>query len=378
MAAMAAALSADGQHVTVHTVSARAQDHRVGAAGYRLVGMPLVTSLDDACELDEDAAVAAGLRDFARFLYECWRDDRPDVVHAGSWIYGVAAQLAADRHRLPTVQSLPTLSHVAQQRQQRTLGPPARSRFERLLARSAARVVASCTDDVSELARLGCPTPRLSVLRRGVDLDLFDTAGPVAVRGEARRIVAIGSNLLSYKGFDDVVVALPRLRDTELILVGGPRAGHLADDQDVARLRGLATAYGVAGKVHFTGVLPWSRIPPLLRSADVLACPSWYESCGSPVVEAMACGVPIVASDAGSMRDTVIDQVTGILVPPRDPARLTLALHDVLGAGALRAGMGLAGRTRAQACFGWNRIASEATTIYAHAMEARGRTPAAT
>jgi D-inositol-3-phosphate glycosyltransferase len=112
------------------------------------------------------------------------------------------------------------------------------------------------------------------------------------------------------------------------------------------------------------------RIPQLLRSADVVVCPSWYESFGMAVVEAMACGVPVVASEAGGMVDTVIHEVTGLLVAPRSPRRLFNALNDVLQAGALSRGMGLAGRARAQACYSWDRIAVDAETIYGRAIDA--------
>src|SRR5262245_768064 len=97
VAAMAAALTRSGADVTVHTISGTRTRHAKSAAGYRLVNMPLVTgaALNDASGLDEDAALAAGLRDFARFLDESWDEEAPDVVHADSWIYGVAAQLAA-------------------------------------------------------------------------------------------------------------------------------------------------------------------------------------------------------------------------------------------------------------------------------------------
>lgn len=181
LAALAAALSG-GADVTVY--SARPPDVPA-QPGYPLVTMSLSTeaTLAEGAVVDEDSEVALGLQELARFLYDAWADDRPDVVHADGWIYGVAAQLAADRHRLPIVVAFDGLSSVAATRQLRDVGPPGRRRFERLLGRSATRLVVRCTDEVPEVVRMGCPRERVTVLPLGVDLDTFSTTGVAAGRG---------------------------------------------------------------------------------------------------------------------------------------------------------------------------------------------------
>jgi D-inositol-3-phosphate glycosyltransferase len=82
----------------------------------------------------------------------------------------------------------------------------------------------------------------------------------------------------------------------------------------------------------------------------------------------MACGVPVVASDAGGMLDTVIHEVTGMLVPAKNPRMLATTLAEVLQVDVLRNGMGSAGRTRAVSRYGWDRIAVEAEVIYERAI----------
>jgi glycosyltransferase involved in cell wall biosynthesis len=81
-------------------------------------------------------------------------------------------------------------------------------------------------------------------------------------------------------------------------------------------------------------------------------------------LEAMACGVPVVASAVGGLLDSVADGVTGVLVPPRDPDALAAALRALLADPARRAAMGRAGRRRALACFGWERIAEATLDAY--------------
>jgi glycosyltransferase involved in cell wall biosynthesis len=373
LSALAAALARRGADVTVYTC--RPGPAGVGRFetddGYRVVHWStgeLEVNSTTPSHPTGDAALSHVMGDFTRFLAAEWATVRPDVVHADGWLYGVASQLAADHNVVPTVQALPELSSVVRRRQDRSFGPPARPRFERLLARGASRVAASCAEDVVELVKLGCARTRVSVLPHGVDLATYTTTGHVAQRFAEQRIVAVGSNLLPYKGFDDLIGALQRLPVAELIIVGGPPPARLDGDPDASRLRRAAIDHGVAGRVHLTGAVPPSHVPEILRTADVFACPSWYEPVARPLLEAMACGVPVVAAEAGAMLDAVVHEVTGLLVLPRNARRLSAALHDVLRAGALRNGMGLAGRARATACFGWDRVATEAETIYERAV----------
>ena len=81
----------------------------------------------------------------------------------------------------------------------------------------------------------------------------------------------------------------------------------------------------MADRVVFTGAVPRAQVPALIRSADVVVCTPWYEPFGITPLEAMACGVPVVASAVGGLTDTVVHGTTGLLVPPRDPAALAAA-----------------------------------------------------
>lgn len=358
---LATALAAGGVDVVGYSCQPGAVD-----VGYPVVRLPAPT---EAVEASSDAALAPIVGDFARFLSAEWGDHPPDVVSALSWVDGIAAQLAADHHGIPTVQTLPQLAHAAQRRQERRIGSAARPRFERLLARSAQRVAVSCTEDLAELVSLGCARRRLSVLPQAVDVEHFSSVGPAAPRGSKQRIVAVAREILPHKGLEDLVRTLPRLPAAELVVVGGPERQRLDWDDGACRLRSLALDLNVADRLHLTGHVAREDLPPLLRSADVFAAPSWYEPFGLPVVEAMSCGVPVVAAAAGGMLDTVVHEVTGLLVPVRDPAKLAKALDEVLRAGALRNGMGLAGRVRARSRYCWDRVAAEANTIYELAVQ---------
>src|SRR5699024_813024 len=117
---------------------------------------------------------------------------------------------------------------------------------------------------------------------------------------------------------------------------------HLDRDPEARRLRALAAERGVADRLVLHGRVDREALPALLRSADAVVCAPWYEPFGIVPLEAMACGVPVVATAVGGQTDSVVDGVTGALVPPRDPDALAATLRGLLGDPARRARLGAA------------------------------------
>ena len=234
--------------------------------------------------------------------------------------------------------------------------------FARALAQAGADIAMS-SRDAAKLAPFRKEIEALGRRTCGVDLDAFSTAGPVAARGERPRIIGVG-RLVPRKGFDTVIEALPAIQDAEFLIVGGPSLRDLDDDPEVRRLSALADRLGVADRVVFTGAVARKDMPPLLRSADVVTCTPWYEPFGIVPLEAMACGVPVVASAVGGMLDTVVHDVTGRLVSPRRPRECADAVTTILRDSFLRRSLGLAGRDRACARYSWDRVAADTLRIY--------------
>jgi glycosyltransferase involved in cell wall biosynthesis len=115
------------------------------------------------------------------------------------------------------------------------------------------------------------------------------------------------------------------------------------------------------------------QMPALLRSAAAVVCVPWYEPFGIVPLEAMACGVPVVASAVGGQTDSVVHGVTGVHVPPRDPAALASALRALLAAPERRAELGAAGARRARERYGFDRIARATRDVYAGLLARRFR-----
>ena len=204
---------------------------------------------------------------------------------------------------------------------------------ENMLVARRTRVVAAQVDyciAISERARLhlrlaGVPDERIEVLPMGVDVERFAPAAAADDRRDGRMRILCVSRLVSEKGVEDLVVALRLLSerdiDAEVTLVGdGPLRG---------RLQAMAAELGVQSRLRLEGTVSYDALPDLYRRSDVFVLASapratWREQFGFAVVEAMACGMPVLAGASGSLDEVVGDPEQ--LVRPHDPAALAAAL----------------------------------------------------
>ncbi|WP_104781638.1 MULTISPECIES: glycosyltransferase [Streptomyces] len=373
VACLAGALADRGHRVTVHT--------RRDAPD-----LPWRVELRDGVEVHHVPAGPAEplpkdellphMDEFGRHLARGWRTRPPDLVHSHYWMSGLAALRATREHGLPLLHTYHALGTVKRRHQRLAdTSPPERIPGEIEIGLNCDRVIATCRDEVHELVRMGIPPHRIGIVPCGVDTDRFTPKGPAAPRGpHPHRILQLG-RLVPRKGTAVTVAALARLPGTELVVVGGPPAGRLDGDPEVRRLRDLARDAGVADRVRFTGALPSEEVPALLRSADVVVCPADYEPFGIVPLEAMACGVPVVASAVGGQLDTVADPGTGRLVPPGDPAALAGAVAGLLADPEARAACGAAGRRRVLSRYGWGHVAAATEAAYCEVLDTE---PAAT
>ncbi len=364
VAELSKALVRRGHDVTVYTRREDpAQPDRLRAPdGYTVVHVPA----GPPRYLPKDELLQY-MAQFAVFLQADWQCARPDVVHAHFWMSGLATVLATQALELPTVQTFHALGTVKRRHQGAAdTSPSSRIAVERMIADGVSRIAATCTDEVFELIRMGVPRDRTSVVPCGVDVARF-TPGP---RTPGRRLLAVG-RLVPRKGFDLPIRALRDLPDTELTIVGGPAVGALSEDPEAQRLQGIAEECGVADRVHLRGKVDRSAMPEVLRGADAVLCTPWYEPFGIVPLEAMACGIPVIASAVGGMLDTVVDGETGTLVPARDIDALTTAIGQLLDDPDRGAAYGAAGRARAVARYAWDRIASDSARVYRRVTDER-------
>ena len=238
--------------------------------------------------------------------------------------------------------------------------PPSRINVERRLGRKVDRIIATCNDEVDELDDMGISRERVDVVPCGVDIERFRPDGPIEPRDGLARIVTVG-RVVPRKGFADIIEATALVEDTELVVVGGSPDESGAE---LARLRGVAAEHGVRDRVRFAGMVPRTRMPGLLRSADAVVCAPWYEPFGIVPLEAMACGRPVIASEVGGMLDTVIGGVNGLHVRPRDPDSIAAGIAMLLRDPALAQRFGEAGRERVCRDFTWRSVARRTEAVY--------------
>ncbi|MEH1030168.1 glycosyltransferase [Micromonospora profundi] len=364
VAELSAALAAAGHEVRVYTrrdapdlpVTVRTPD------GYDVVHVPA-----GPAEPVVKDALLPHMREFSRWLVERWRggDWVPEVIHAHFWMSGLAALTAGRQTGVPVVQTYHALGTVKRRYQGvQDTSPARRISYERELGRSVDRVVAQCRDEVGELVRMGVPRSRMTVVPSGVNLTSFTPLGPAADREPGRaRILTVG-RLVERKGFQTVVRAMALVPDAECVVVGGPPEGLLETDPYARRLRALADSCGVADRVHLVGAVPREEMGRWYRSADLLVAAPWYEPFGLTPLEAMACGVPVVGTAVGGIRDTVVDGTTGDLVPARDPHALATAIQRLLDDRIRRFRYATAASERARSRYSWAATAERLAEIY--------------
>lgn len=373
VAELALGLSRTGHDVVVHT---RRDDVRLESTialdGVRVdhvdAGPPTHVPKD---------ALLPHMDEFARELRKRWIRDRPDVVHSHFWMSGYAALKAASDLDIPVVHTFHALGIVKRRFQgEADTSPEGRIEIEKSITRRADRIVTTCTDEVFELVRLGADRSRLSVIPCGVDLERFRPARePGEAERPGNRLISVG-RLVPRKGVGNVISALGQLPDAELTVVGGPPQEGLEADPEARRLMDLAAEVGVSDRVRFTGRVPHSHLPGLMRESTIAVAVPWYEPFGIVPLEAMACDTPVVASAVGGLIDSVVDGVTGVHVPARDPERLAEVLADLLADPAKRRRLGQAGARRARDRFGWERIAGATLDVYREVAAEAGNLPA--
>ncbi|GAA2705047.1 glycosyltransferase [Actinoplanes palleronii] len=301
------------------------------------------------------------MAEFARLLSAQWQHDgwRPDVVHAHFWTSGLAAITAAKQVGIPVVQSFHELGAI----DPAAVGP-SRSGYERALGRAVDRVVAQTQDEVRGLVRIGVPRAQLTVVPAGVDSVRFTPEGPMAARDLNRpRILSVG-RLVEHKGFGDVIQAMRFVPGAEVVVVGGPRADQLAGDPGAKSLRALAERCQVADRFRLVGSVPHRDMPSWYRSADMLVAAPWEEQFEQSALEAMACGVPIIGTAVGGLTETVVDGLTGDLVPARDPRALGGALRRLVNDKVRRFTYATAALDRARQAYSWKRVAAQVGSVY--------------
>ena len=294
-----------------------------------------------------------------------------DLVHSHTWYANLAGHLASLLYGIPHVVTMHSLEPLRPWKAEQLGGGYALSSWaERVAATSAAAVVA-VSDGMRADIRAAYPSilpERIRVIRNGIDTSEYVPDPRTEVldsRGidPSRPYVIFVGRITRQKGLPVLLRAAAALEPVaQLVLCAGA-----ADTPELlAEVSGLVSGLQETrtGVIWIPDMLPKPEIIQLLTHALVFACPSVYEPLGIVNLEAMACGTAVVASRVGGIPEVVDDGVTGLLVPPDDPASLADGLNVLVHDWERAAAMGRAGRQRAVAEFSWDTVAAQTVALY--------------
>jgi glycosyltransferase involved in cell wall biosynthesis len=291
---------------------------------------------------------------------------RPDLYHA-HWLFPTAwATIRATADSGAPV--------VASARGSDVHTYPVRSRRLRRLTREVmggATLVTTVSRALTQQAKiLGPSGMKIEVVHNGVDDGLFF---PSSDRRELRRDLGLSQEgfywvsvcrLVPEKGAAELLSAFARLARSstraKLLLVG--------DGPEAASMERRFMEEGLADRVVFAGRCRPEKVARWLRAADAFVLASHNEGLPNVVLEAMACGLPVVATDVGGTGEAVFEGVSGLLVPPRDVEALAEAMTRISEDPELAAGFGAAGRTRVERYFRWSACGRSWIDVYEKAL----------
>lgn len=290
-------------------------------------------------------------------------EDLPAIVHTHSYKPNLYARLAATLFHPAGVRIVAHYHNQYDEAWQRDGSLD----LDRALTRGTDRVVA-CSGVVADHVadRLGVPRPRIAVVPNGVDCARFSPVGNKAqVRAalglpQEGPLVGLVGRICAQKGQEDLVAAFPavlaRCPGVHAVLAGAPD-----ETASLERLRAQVESLGLADRIHLFGYV--ADVTRVYAALDVLVAPSRWEGFGLMLVEAMAAGLPIVATRVGAIPEVLGDAGAGLLVPPGDGEALARAIVEVLAEAGRAGAMAEAGVQRARS-FDWSRSGAALAGLY--------------
>jgi glycosyltransferase involved in cell wall biosynthesis len=298
---------------------------------------------------------------------------------------GMAARRVKAALGIPYVITFHALGLVRRMHQGSADGFPAeRIAIESELMQDAARIIAECPQDRQDMERLyGAPPRRIDIVPCGYDpAELWPVRASARARlGLAREefVVLQLGRMVARKGVDNVIAGVAALRErfgirARLVIVGSDAAGNaVCASPELRRLTALCEELDIAQQVLFAGRQPRERLRYYYSAADAFVTTPWYEPFGITPVEAMACGAPVIGAEVGGIKDTVVDGITGYLVPPNDPAALAQRLALLHSAPEHARRMGRQGMLRANRHYTWQSVATRVARVYEAALSELAR-----
>jgi D-inositol-3-phosphate glycosyltransferase len=298
-----------------------------------------------------------------------------DLIHSHYWLSGMVGAMAQARWRRPHITMFHTLGMVKNNTASGENESEARIAHERWLAAAADAIVVPADRERRHLLDLYRADPlKIRVIPCGVDLELFQPGDRKAWRRlhgiapDAEVALYVG-RFAPLKGIDTLLEAVADLKSEwprlHLLVVGGDGP----DSQNARALVRMVRELGIQDRVTFKGRVDQSALPGYYNACDFLAVPSHYESFGLVILEALACGTPVVTTPVGAVETIIRPEHNGIIIEAHGRGRLAEGMARLLSASRSRPFSPL--KVRATVLhYGWDRIAASMIETYQELMTA--------
>lgn len=299
-----------------------------------------------------------------------------DIIHSHYWMSGLAGITLKSIWKVPFIQMYHTLG-LMKQRVARLPGEAEgayRIEGEKMVMKEADRIVAATTAEFAQLQWLyQADVRKIMIIPPGVDLSHFypipsdEAKLYIGVPPCSQMLLFVG-RIEPLKGLDTLIKALAIMRVRGvyvcLTVIGGEQQNEvITPNSEMARIQAICEEANISDLVTFLGKKGQNTLPYYYSAAEAVVVPSYYESFGMVALEAMACGVPVVASHVGGLAFLVQDGITGFTVPVDDPQALADRLTILVEDPDLREKMGRQAAAFAYE-YGWERIARRVIALY--------------
>ncbi|RFS17538.1 glycosyltransferase family 1 protein [Emticicia sp. C21] len=298
-----------------------------------------------------------------------------EIVHANFFMSALVAHQLKKRLHIPYVVTFHALGKIRQLHQKEKDAFPAdRISIEQLIVRDANQIIAECPQDQEDLINYYEANPaKITIIPCGFSHDEFYPMDKTLARqalnlpGKEKILLQLG-RMVPRKGVDNVIRALGRLKQVtkiKLVIVGGNAdTPDPNKDAELRRLQAIAEQEKVVDSVIFVGRKNRNVLKYFYNAADFFISTPWYEPFGITPLESMACGTPVIGSDVGGIKYSVVDGKTGFLVPPNDPDMLAKKIQHGLTNPAYYNYLCQNSLNRVNKLFTWECVAKQMQQLY--------------
>ncbi len=316
------------------------------------------------------------LPEFVQSLRQFQQDQgiKYHLVHTNYWL---SAWVGMELKKYQPIQQIHTYHSLGVIKYQSVtdIPPIANTRLavEKECLETAETIVATSPQEKDHMRQFMSDQGNIKVIPCGTDIERFGAYSSAKARlklgiPKSSLMVLYVGRFDERKGIETLVRGLgksifPGLADIRLVIVGGWRDGQ-KDGQEKARIEGITQELGLENYVTFAGQKSHEELPLYYAAANVCVVPSHYEPFGLVAIEAMASATPVIASNVGGLKYTVIPEKTGLLCPPKDEDAFTEAIDRILKDSAWQAELGKAARHRVEDHFSWYGVARQLSELY--------------